>query len=40
VGVPLLLARTDSPLEPLLRSAFSEIARLHPNRGGGRKGGG
>ena len=38
-GVPLLLARTDLPLEPLLRSAFSEIARLRPHAGGGRKGG-
>ena len=39
-GAPLLLARTDSPLEPLLRSAFSEIARLRPNRSAGGKGGG
>ncbi len=39
-GVPLLLARTDLPLEPLLRSAFSEIARLRANASGGRKGGG
>ena len=38
-GVPLLSARTDLPLEPLLRSAFSEIARLRPHAGGGRKGG-
>ena len=38
-GIPLLSARTDLPLEPLLRSAFSEIARLRPHGGGGRKGG-
>ena len=38
-GVPLLSARTDLPLEPLLRSAFSEIARFRPHAGGGRKGG-
>jgi uncharacterized protein (DUF58 family) len=38
-AVPQLLARTDLPLEPVLRSAFSEIARLRQNAGGGRKGG-
>ena len=37
-GVPLLPARTDLPLEPLLRSAFSEIARLRPHAGGGQHG--
>jgi uncharacterized protein (DUF58 family) len=38
-GVPQLLARTDLPLEPVLRSAFSEIARFRQTSGGGRKGG-
>ena len=38
-GIPLLSARTDLPLEPLLRSAFSEMARLRPDSSGGRKGG-
>jgi uncharacterized protein (DUF58 family) len=39
-GVPRLLARTDLSLEPLLRSAFEEIARLRPNSGAGRRRGG
>jgi uncharacterized protein (DUF58 family) len=39
-GVPLLLARTDLPLEPLLRSALEEIARIRPSNAGKRKGGG
>lgn len=38
-GAPLLPARTDQPLEPLVRSALSEIARLRPNASGIRNGG-